>query len=119
VLTPVAGGVDGHFDVSTVASYQCPRCLSEWEEALQTTFRRVFTYVPDQDSYHIDGAGRLDLEPAVRDEVAMVLPTAPLCQPDCAGLCPTCGNDLNKGACVGHGEETDSPFAALKALLET
>lgn len=119
VLEPVFGGVAGEFEVSTVASYVCPRCLTEWEEPLAVTFQRVFTNVPDEDGYHIDAAGRLDIEPAVRDEVAMVLPTTKLCRPDCAGLCPTCGNDLNMGSCVGHGEDDPSPFAALKDLFDT
>ena len=31
----------------------------------------------------------VDLEPLVRDAVLLELPLAPLCRPDCLGLCPS------------------------------
>jgi uncharacterized protein len=65
----------------------------------------------------IDGHA-IDLEPAIHDEVSLSLPAAPTCRPDCAGLCAVCGTDLNEAPCDGHGDGSDSPFAALKQLFE-
>ena len=42
---------------------------------------------------------RIDVRPAVREEVALAASTFPLCREDCAGLCPRCGTDLNTGPC--------------------
>ena len=41
----------------------------------------------------------LDLLPMVRDAIHLAVPIAPRCRPDCRGLCPVCGADLNKGQC--------------------
>jgi len=41
----------------------------------------------------------LDLLPMVRDAIHLAVPIAPRCRPDCRGLCPVCGADLNKGEC--------------------
>ena len=54
--------------------------------------------------------------PFTRDAVLLELPLAPLCRPDCAGLCPTCGADLNEGPCACPPAEGDPRWAALDAL---
>ena len=41
----------------------------------------------------------LDLLPMVRDAIHLAVPIAPRCRPDCRGLCPDCGTDLNQGSC--------------------
>jgi uncharacterized protein len=50
----------------------------------------------------------LDIEPVVRDGVVLGLPWTPLCRPDCAGLCPTCGQRLDDLP-AGHAHETIDP----------
>ena len=52
--------------------------------------------VTDPDAFEIVG-DQIDLEPMVREHILLDAPIAPLCRPDCAGLCPTCGIDLNAG----------------------
>jgi uncharacterized protein len=44
------------------------------------------------------------------------MPFAPLCRPDCQGLCPVCGGNRNLGECPGH-ETLDPRFAVLADLL--
>jgi uncharacterized protein len=41
----------------------------------------------------------IDLSGIVHDEVLLGLPMNPVCREDCAGLCPTCGQNLNEGDC--------------------
>jgi uncharacterized protein len=60
-----------------------------------------------------------DLETPIRDAVLLAVPVGPTCKPDCLGLCATCGGDLNTGACPGHDEEGDSPFASLRELFDS
>ena len=58
------------------------------------------------------------LSPIAEERVQMALPMKPLCKPDCRGLCPACGKDLNLGACACARETIDPRWEALKALKE-
>lgn len=71
----------------------------------------------DLDSAHLSDE-RLDLGAWVRDALAEVVPPAILCREDCAGLCPTCGADLNAGGCGCAPAPADSRWAALRDLAE-
>lgn len=62
--------------------------------------------------------GQFDLSAMVRDETLLAAAVDRLCRPDCAGLCPTCGADLNEGACDCGGAPTDERWAALDALRD-
>ena len=53
---------------------------------------------------------------SIRDAVGVEMPFAPLCQPDCLGLCEVCGGNRNLGECPGH-EAIDPRFAVLADLL--
>ena len=65
----------------------------------------------------------IDLAEPLSDAVVMDTPFVVLCKPDCKGLCPTCGANLNHGACdcAERADEAwvasdENPFAALKNL---
>ena len=64
---------------------------------------------------HLDG-DRLDLEPMLRDEVVLALPIAPLCTPDCPGLCPTCGTRLAEAGPDHRHDDLDPRWAVLERL---
>jgi DUF177 domain-containing protein len=61
--------------------------------------------------------GVLELRRWARDALALALPTKLLCRPDCAGLCPVCGADLNEtGPDHTHEREPDPRWAKLSEL---
>ncbi len=62
--------------------------------------------------YVVDG--ELALDSWARDAVAAILPEQILCRPDCAGLCPVCGKDLNDEP-HGHADATIDPRWAVLA----
>ena len=66
----------------------------------------VATYVDEQ----------IDLEEALRAELLLALPIAPLCRDDCKGLCARCGKDLNEGPCACPPEPKDDRWAALRSV---
>lgn len=107
--------------VRTTLGLTCHRCLTEWEEELVVELTEVFGLGADadedEDSYRLEG-DVADLEPMLRDTVLLEVPLRPLCEADCRGLCATCGADLNTDSCPGHDEESTSPFAVLRDLLE-
>jgi uncharacterized protein len=62
--------------------------------------------------------GELDIAAWARDQIALEVPNQILCRPDCAGLCPVCGKDLNVEP-HEHAEVTADPrWAALEALRQ-
>jgi uncharacterized protein len=61
---------------------------------------------------------RLDLSAWARDALALALPEQILCRPDCAGLCPVCGQDLNREPHEHEEEVADSRWAALAELRD-
>ncbi|MGH2876116.1 MAG: YceD family protein [Solirubrobacteraceae bacterium] len=96
----------------------CMRCLEPAALALEIEAREVS--VPGggeelESPYVRDGV--LDLRAWVRDALALAMPAQPLCRPDCAGLCPVCGVDLNAaGAEHRHDREPDPRWAKLSEL---
>jgi uncharacterized protein len=61
---------------------------------------------------------QLDLSAWARDALVLDLPDKILCRPDCAGLCPVCGRDLNTDPHAHDDEELDSRWAALSELRD-
>ena len=69
-----------------------------------------------EDAYRIDAHHVIDLTEAVAQYWALALPMAPLCDEQCRGLCPVCGEEM---AAAGHactGDQVDSRWAALARL---
>ena len=59
----------------------------------------------------------VDLEQPIVDAVGLALPFAPLCTPDCPGLCPHCGVAL-AAAEPGHGHDIIDPrWAKLAGMM--
>jgi uncharacterized protein len=61
---------------------------------------------------------RLELSAWARDALALALPDKILCKPDCAGLCPVCGRDLNVEPHVHEEAEGDPRWSALAELRD-
>lgn len=96
---------------------RCSRCLSDYIVSFRQHVDEIF-YLgtpPEEEGYQVEG-DVLDLEPMVRDHVVLAIPVNPVHSPECRGLCPTCGADLNAGDC-GHGTDgMDSRWAPLVSL---
>jgi uncharacterized protein len=119
-LESVAEGVLVSGRAAATAVGECSRCLTDLEMPVQTQLRELYAY-PDSTTAATtddDEIPRLvdelvDLEPLVTDELVLALPLAPLCRPDCAGLCVDCGERLEDLE-PGHSHEMmDSRWAAL------
>ena len=96
----------------------CYRCLEDAVLELPLSAREYQATNPESDEMrtpYLDN-DRLDLSAWARDALALELPDKILCKPDCAGLCPVCGKDLNLQP-HDHGEpEPDSRWSALAEL---
>ena len=65
----------------------------------------------DARPYHGDW---LHLDDAVREALLLHMPMKPVCEPDCRGLCPQCGANLNETTCDCRPESIDPRLAVLK-----
>ena len=63
--------------------------------------------------YHGD---LVDVESIIREEILLNAPTLFLCRPECRGLCPQCGSNLNHRSCQCHTEAADPRWAPLQKL---
>lgn len=124
VLDSVDGGIEVTATVFAPWEAECRRCLKPVGGRLETRVREMYRPRPpgeapdeDEETYPLSGE-LLDLRPLVRDAILLALPIAPLCRDDCAGLCPTCGADLNDGPCDCPPAAGDPRWAALDALRE-
>jgi uncharacterized protein len=82
----------------------CRRCLKDLTYPLAADVDVLFSadleLADDPSVYPLtQPVARVDVRPAVREEMALAVPGYPLCREDCAGLCPRCGADLNAGPC--------------------
>jgi uncharacterized protein len=109
------------------AQESCSRCLKNVDVPIEIAFEEE--YVPEidantgaavrdataPDTFRIGPDFILDLREGVRQYILMSEPAKPLCRADCRGLCPSCGADLNEGACK-CATERDSRWEALAGL---
>jgi uncharacterized protein len=94
----------------------CSRCVQPVEGDITVHVHELFEPEPlEGETYRLD-EDALDLEPLVRDALLLELPAAPLCDPECRGLCPTCGADRNETTCDCTFDELDPRWAALRSL---
>jgi uncharacterized protein len=96
----------------------CMRCLEPAELAMEVDAREISQPggVEEFDSPYVEH-GILAIASWSRDALALALPTTLLCRPDCAGLCPVCGADLNAaGPDHAHPSEPDPRWAKLSEL---
>ena len=107
---------------------QCARCLAATASEVLIDFQEE--YVPTIDAatgapvrmpkgadvFRIEPNFDLDLREALRQYILMCEPAKPLCTPQCAGLCPGCGADLNVDACrcASAADERWSVLAGFK-----
>ena len=99
VLDAVLGGVAVEGTVTAPWVGECRRCLAPATGELVVAVRELYTEDGDgEDTYPLHD-DTVDLEPLVHDAVLLELPQAPLCRPDCAGLCPVCGANRNEERC--------------------
>jgi uncharacterized protein len=99
----------------------CVRCLTDAvvDETLELSEYQATSPDTDELTTPYLEDDRLDLSAWARDALILALPDKILCRPDCAGLCPVCGRDLNAEPHAHEDEEGDPRWAALQELRET
>ena len=90
-VTKITNALTVELTLHTRVYMECSRCLNEFEIDFKKNLRL---------SYSLNKSDReIDLSPDIRDQIILDYPINPLCSPDCKGLCPNCGKNLNEGGC--------------------
>jgi uncharacterized protein len=122
-------GILAAVDVRARVHTTCARCLEPFTTDTSVRFEEEFQpaidiqtglpTVPREDVSIMSSSHIIDLREAIRENILLAMEIIPVCRPDCAGLCPTCGANRNVETCSCAVEESDSPFAALQGLLSS
>ncbi|MBM4148132.1 MAG: DUF177 domain-containing protein [Lentisphaerae bacterium] len=95
--------------LSAPATFRCRRCCEPVEiEVRDNAFERIID-VPD-------GNESVDLTPSIREAMILAFPNYPLCSGECRGLCPQCGQNLNRRLCGCVPPAGDGRWSALDRL---
>jgi uncharacterized metal-binding protein YceD (DUF177 family) len=127
-----------HLEHAESVILECARCLEEADADIEGAFDEEFVpstdvhtglpvALPDEDVERltIDEHHMIDLDEVLRQNILTLLPLRPLCSAACPGLCPACGERLDRRHRV-HAQATEdeapvdpaSPFAQLAVLLK-
>jgi uncharacterized protein len=122
VLESVVDGILVRGTLSAPLVLSCARCLRDVHEDVSTEVVELFSPPErvDADDELEEGYElvdeKIDLDTLLRDALVPAVPYQPLCRPDCAGLCPTCGIDRNDGDCDCVETASDPRWTALEGL---
>ncbi len=111
--------------VSCPVEYLCDRCGVAYKSVLEFEFEEILKKETsegnesNQDPDVIFFAGNsVLLDEIVYNNIYMNFPGKKLCTPDCKGLCPKCGQNLNEGECDCDTRVADPRFDALDKFFQ-
>ena len=117
-------------ELATSVETACARCLEpvtrEVARQLELLYRPQgvdagreeisVTQAEAEIGYYV-GEG-VELADILREQILLEVPMKVVCREDCKGLCPSCGHNLNQGACHCPPPVADPRWQALKGLRE-
>ncbi len=111
--------------------FECDSCLEPYEESQDFHFKIDFEYLAPSDPYWLTEEHQcpeaemdvvvlqepeIDILAMLEQQVILSAPAKRLCSEACRGLCPSCGQNFNKGTCSCRDREQNSPFQVLLQL---
>jgi len=123
-------GVLTKADLDSTASCTCSRCLGACLQPIHIRLEEEFfptIHVDtglkmdlsqvDEEDFLIDRNHILDMTEAIRQYAIVAMPMKPLCREECAGLCPSCGANLNEQSCRCSKSQRDPSWGPLSEIL--
>jgi uncharacterized protein len=111
--------------LAAIINSPCSRCLEDVSVPISGDF--TYTLVPakaetredleltaeELETSYYEG-DFIDLTSIICEQIILQIPIKILCQEECRGLCPHCGNNFNTSSCNCHLGVVDSRMAVLK-----
>ena len=120
-VTRTAQGLLVQAKLQAMVAAECVRCLTEFQQPLEVDFSDLYAFTPasmTETGLLLPENGKIDLAPIVREEMLLAVPISPLCQPDCKGLCPICGENLNEVTCHHDDENMEPGLGELSSMID-
>lgn len=120
VIVADSAGLTGEVDLQVPMRYRCSRCLCEFEQTLARRWEIKLCADEPEDEAELAEAWiliedeQIDLRATAEEAIILTAPFRPLCSPDCRGICPGCGAELNREKCRCRGEDIDPRWEKLK-----
>jgi len=119
--------------LSAELSVDCGRCLEPMQLSLREDFSLALNLVAATEVTDIDAVedialdeeqinvlpvvdGQVNLRAILQEQLLLHLPLHPVCDPECVGLCPQCGINLNRESCHCRPLTFNSRFGQLEGL---
>ncbi len=110
----------GH--VTATGRFACDRCLEDFEKEISLNYRMTYVYdrltragkehEADADRSEVTvierGTNEIGIDDDVKQFVLLSIPLKLLCNENCAGLCSTCGANLNYEKCRCKKSDVES-----------
>ncbi len=125
LIKGIASNKAGIVMIDLTAEYSfcapCDLCANEVvrEEKLPLTYVVVQSLEgEDTEDFVLAEDMKVDINNLVRDDIILRVPMKFLCSPDCKGICPICGKNLNDGECGCKSSSIDPRLEALKGFFD-
>lgn len=121
-------GILAHAELRAALALECSRCLRDVQQPVTVDITEEFlpsldlatgTPLPtdeEPDVLRLTDHHELDLETPVREAIQLAEPIAPICRPDCPGLCIVCGGRLDEGTHDHPEDDIDPRLEALRGF---
>ena len=134
-LESVTEGVLLSAEIYAVALGECIRCLDPVEQVIDRKIQELYRYEPTnekgrkkrrededvdldaEDELQMEG-DQMNLEMPIIDAIILALSVNPLCDEECMGLCPDCGEKWESLPDDHRHEVVDARWSGLASLLE-
>ena len=112
--------------ISGRVKVRCDRCLVPFGVDSPSRFEALFSSPPGETDggeteldeedmgVHFINGEEIELNDILREQIYLSLPVKLICHPECRGLCPKCGTNLNEGQCQCPQELGHPGFSKLK-----
>lgn len=98
----------------------CTKCDREFKQPFSVEFSERFIKASEDEAEELEcyaySGEELDLDKMVLDLIVLNAPIYGLCKPDCKGLCPECGCDLNTNKCNCFDSRVSEKLSKLSEL---
>ena len=134
VSGPEGISVHGKYDGSRLSltgacdltvTWPCDRCLSDTDVSLSAEIDLDFPVSdgrissdPEDPEPYLENGHVIDLARVLSEEILLKRPEKVLCRPDCKGLCPVCGQNLNEGSCSCDKTVPDPRMAQIQDVFK-
>lgn len=116
--------LEGRIEGRVIA--RCDRCLESFELDSRSRFESFFSLPVNDPSQRemelaeadmeVDYIEEIDLNEIIREQIYLSIPVKLICRPECRGLCPRCGINLNAAQCQCRQDTGHPGFAKLKNM---